>query len=296
MQNYSKPRHIWRAIYPLMIYLGMSILIAVVAAVSIALGELSSEVALSTETLDQEAILERAELFLEEHGMMLQLIASTLGLAVFVLMWRKIRTGIPQYENSKLSPLVVVLTVLACAGANYALIFIISITNIMRFFPDYEEIARLLSGGSLIERILVIGFVAPAVEELLCRGIIFNRLSSWMPVWAAVLISSALFGVIHMNLFQGMYAFLIGAVFCLLYVRYRNLWVPIIGHMAFNLANLAITEAFAEAGSEENSVFIIIISGMLIAIVCTAYLMKHTKAAVLTEETNAARDCEDHPL
>ena len=280
MQKYSIPRHIWRAIYPFLIYLVVSVGIALAVSVGFILSELTVEAAINLDTLDQDAILERAEAFIDEYGMLMTLIASIGVTIVFSLMWRKIRTRIQRFDRSKFNPLLLLITVLVCAGANYILVFIVGITDILRYFPDYEEVAQMLSGGDLIVRVLAIGVVAPIVEEILCRGIVFNRLNSWMPTWVAVVVSSALFGLIHMNLFQAIYAFIVGLGFCMLYVRYRSLWIPIIGHMAFNMANLALNEILTALGAEEINALFIIIPSVLATAGGIAYMIRFTKGAV----------------
>ena len=50
------------------------------------------------------------------------------------------------------------------------------------------------------------------------------------------------FGVIHGNLLQGIYAFLLGVLFCFLYdMSGRDLKVPILAHMSANLASVLAT-------------------------------------------------------
>ena len=41
---------------------------------------------------------------------------------------------------------------------------------------------------------------APVVEEILFRGIVLRSMRKFTPVWAAILISSVLFGVYHLNI------------------------------------------------------------------------------------------------
>jgi len=157
------------------------------------------------------------------------------------------------------------------------------LTDIIQYFQSYEEIVEILGSGNLLVRSLPIVIAAPIGEELLHRGIVLNRLLSWMPKWVAVLVGSALFGLLHLNLLQGLYAFVLGIAFSLLYVRYRNLWVPIFAHAAINLTSIAIVEILDTTGIEFNA-WLLLIPSTLVAIVCVVLLIKLTKAAVLIQE------------
>lgn len=76
---------------------------------------------------------------------------------------------------------------------------------------------------------------APVVEEIMMRGILLNRLESRFPKWVAVVVSAALFGAMHLNWTQGIFAGVFGLVLGLLYVRTRSLWLCILAHAANNL-------------------------------------------------------------
>jgi len=234
--------------------------------------------------LDPGASIQVVESFFLEYELWFDLLKSVILIAIFTLMWRKIRVKIPKYENNKAKAPVVILTVLAFVGLNYALISLLEISTLMQHFPSYEEIVEVLSSGSFLVRILAVGIAGPIVEELVCRGIVLNRLLSWMSKWVAVLVGSALFGLIHFNLLQSLYAFLLGIAFSVLYLRYRNLWLPIIGHIAFNLANVILAEVMEATGAEFR-VWLISAPGALLTVICVFLLIKRTTAASLVEES-----------
>ena len=75
---------------------------------------------------------------------------------------------------------------------------------------------------------------APLAEELLFRGLIHRRLRKVLNVVPAMIISSLLFGIIHGNIIQAIYATLIGLICAFVYEKFKNLWAPIILHAAAN--------------------------------------------------------------
>ena len=94
---------------------------------------------------------------------------------------------------------------------------------------------------------LILGGVAvgPVLEEVLFRGIFVNR---WGVKWGlriGIIISSAVFGILHFDLL-GATAF--GLVTALLYLQFRTLIVPIVFHVA---NNLVATVAMLIPGSDE---------------------------------------------
>ena len=87
--------------------------------------------------------------------------------------------------------------------------------------------------------------LAPLFEEWLCRGIALNGLlkRGYSP-WAAIAWSACMFGVIHMNPWQAIPAFLMGLLFGWIYWRTGSLWATIFMHAVNNGLSVALTWAF----------------------------------------------------
>ena len=83
--------------------------------------------------------------------------------------------------------------------------------------------------------IISIAIMAPLVEELLFRGAIQGHLlrKGMKPVYA-ILIASAVFGIVHMNPIQIPFAFAIGLIFGWLYYRTGSVVPGLIGHFINN--------------------------------------------------------------
>ena len=83
--------------------------------------------------------------------------------------------------------------------------------------------------------IISITIIAPLVEELLFRGAIQGHLlRKGMKPLNAILIASAIFGIVHMNPIQIPFAFAIGMIFGWLYYRTGSVVPGIIGHFINN--------------------------------------------------------------
>lgn len=103
------------------------------------------------------------------------------------------------------------------------------------------EPGPLTPDGSIAEAVFVFvaGVVlAPVVEEVIFRGILVNRLGVKWGVRTGIVVSSVLFGMLHMVDSVGATVF--GLVAAVLYLRTRTLIVPIAFHAANNLVAMLL--------------------------------------------------------
>jgi len=92
--------------------------------------------------------------------------------------------------------------------------------------------------AKVILTFLLAGFIAPVMEELVFRGLILQRLAVKFGYGWAIITSSLVFGLLHMEGWSGATAF---AVFmCLIYLHTRNIWVPIVLHILNNMGSLVL--------------------------------------------------------
>ncbi|MBP5294391.1 MAG: CPBP family intramembrane metalloprotease [Lachnospiraceae bacterium] len=120
--------------------------------------------------------------------------------------------------------------------------------------------------NKLVLVILIEAVVAPVLEELLFRRVMFGLLRKVIPVYVAALIVSAVFGVLHFNLPQGLYGFFFGFLLCEVMILYGTWIAPLIVHAAANA--LALFMNYVPSVNEwavRNSLTIVIVSGLLTA-------------------------------
>ena len=101
------------------------------------------------------------------------------------------------------------------------------------FLVQHEQ---LLSSALFSPLALVLA--GPVMEELLFRGVILRRLQASGTAPRAVVLSSLLFGAIHLNPWQFLGAFSGGLLLGWIYVRTRSLWLCIAGHALNNACSL----------------------------------------------------------
>jgi membrane protease YdiL (CAAX protease family) len=78
----------------------------------------------------------------------------------------------------------------------------------------------------------------PLIEEVLYRGLILQLLRRYCPLWFAVFVSAALFGVTHLGAgaSNAAFAFAVGSVLAWLVIRTRSLLASIVCHATINFA------------------------------------------------------------
>lgn len=86
---------------------------------------------------------------------------------------------------------------------------------------------------ALVWYVFQLSILAPFCEEFLFRGLILQNLRKYGNMFA-ILVSSALFGIIHGNFLQTPFAFLVGIALAVVVIETGSIWVSIAVHCAVN--------------------------------------------------------------
>lgn len=156
------------------------------------------------------------------------MVASTV-----VMMWHLLHFEYVDLKRDKykeVSRQVLLVSTVFVFAAMYVLNLLIEQVGIPNTMEDtFIEMSRNPLG------LLSIALLAPILEEMLFRGAIEGRLlRMWQNPWGAIIVSSLVFGVVHMNPAQIPFAFLLGVMFGWLYYRTGSLLPGIIGHVLNN--------------------------------------------------------------
>ncbi len=149
-------------------------------------------------------------------------VASMRGTDLALALWR---LGVQRFRRSAW------LWMLAAIGAYlvFAAVYVALVGE-----PEQEDIADAFGPWPL--QILLIVFAAAISEEICFRGMLFGGLRERLPLWAAGLISAAIFGGLHA--FTGPTAvpplIAFGFILCLLYEKTGSIVPGIILHMLNN--------------------------------------------------------------
>lgn len=96
------------------------------------------------------------------------------------------------------------------------------------------EASAYMAGSSFISVFFLIAVLGPLCEEIAFRGFVFRGYRSGAGFWRAAIASAFLFGLMHMNLNQFIYTFVVGILLALLTEATGSIWPGFFYHMFFN--------------------------------------------------------------
>lgn len=124
---------------------------------------------------------------------------------------------------------------LATIGAVLGLNLLLSLSGMVDNSQLYQAVVEDQYSAHILVGLLCYGIVTPFAEEILFRGIIHNCLRRNMKLKPAIIMSSMIFGMYHMNVVQGVYGFLLGCLISYAYEYFGDFRVAVAIHMAANV-------------------------------------------------------------
>lgn len=165
-----------------------------------------------------------------------------------------------------------IMAIVGGAGVSIALNIVIALTNMAGKDTAFVEVNDLITSNPLIVTIICAGILIPIVEEILFRGLIFNRIKHQYNFLAGLLISSLLFGIYHGNIVQGIYATLLGIFLGFAYHKTKSILIPIFIHMGGNTFVLI----YAKLGENEENIGFLVVTvaiSIIFALIGTIYFI-----------------------
>lgn len=203
-----------------------------------------------------------------DNGFNLVLVASQLlAIAVFLPWWRRVRPGSFAERRAAIAPkktsLAKTLVALALIGIGAQFFVSATLGLVEMLAPEMiAEYAELMEDTSTGVFVLIAAIsttiLAPLNEELVCRGVMLEyamrAVSPWWDerdrarrhavsaraFWVANILQALAFGVLHMNLIQGGYAFALGVAQGWVFWRTGKLRYAILLHFALNASSYLV--------------------------------------------------------
>ena len=149
-------------------------------------------------------------------------------------------------------PLLVAGVVALVPGAQFLSNYICTFIYIVK--PDWwDSYVELMETSGLTETTFLIivyaVFLGPICEELIFRGVTMRMFGCVFPFWLANICQAILFGAYHMNIVQGIYAFVLGLILGYVCDKGKSIYYSIFLHILFNFWGTIISSLFDEISS-----------------------------------------------
>ena len=121
---------------------------------------------------------------------------------------------------------------------NIILTIIFSITLPNEVSSGYNSTTQMLFSDNILLGVLILGILIPISEELIFRGLCFNRMKEISPTSVSIISSSFMFALMHFGSFtQIIYTFALGYLLAYSYNKFENIIIPIVINVSFSLMN-----------------------------------------------------------
>jgi membrane protease YdiL (CAAX protease family) len=119
--------------------------------------------------------------------------------------------------------------------------------NLINYFLPMPEFLRsyfvsVLANENIIISIISVALLPCFLEEMLFRGLILNGFKENYPVKKAILLSALFFGIVHLNPWQFVSAFIVGIISAWICVKTKSLLPCIYLHLFNNILFVFVTK------------------------------------------------------
>ena len=111
---------------------------------------------------------------------------------------------------------------------------ILAMTPLLEISVGFKEANAAFFGGRILYELFGSCLLVPIAEELLFRGVVYKRLRMQLGVRLALVLSAVIFGMMHFNVVQFLYAGSLGLLLAFLLEKTGYLYTAILGHIAAN--------------------------------------------------------------
>lgn len=123
--------------------------------------------------------------------------------------------------------------------------------------PDFlKEFLEQIKNNKISSFISIV-LLAPLLEELFCRGILLRGLLAHTTPVKAIVWSSLMFAIMHLNPWQAIPAFILGILMGWIYWKTHSIWIAIFIHFINNGTSYLITILFPDLPLESGFIDII---------------------------------------
>lgn len=207
--------------------------------------------------------------------MWISAISATLSMIWCLILYLRSSWRIKGMDYRKVFTLSNILGI-AGAGAGGCITLTVFLSLIMSLMPhafeSYNELMKNLEPNGGIITFIYVLFIGPVSEEMIFRGAIFDRTRLAFGFLVGNALQAMLFGIYHMNLIQGIYAFLLGMVLGMVVYATGSILCSILTHIIFNSTTYIIQYVF---GGSSAFMAVLFMAVILLSIVTLVFSLRY---------------------
>lgn len=165
----------------------------------------------------------------------------------------------------------------ALYASNMITVAINTLIALLKGTDVINPLQTIISTSSLVYTFIYVCIVAPVVEELMFRKILLNKLLPYGKK-LSIVVSAFAFGLFHGNLYQILYAFIIGLILAHITISARTIKYSIILHIIINTLGSVVLPSLVLNGTEAAALLAVLI---LFVCMVTGIVLFITKRKVL---------------
>lgn len=203
------------------------------------------------------------------------IVTGVLTIPIFCWMMKRDRKraqGIVYPIKQKLPITKYILILLGSISLCVALNNLLTLSQLANISKLYQETSEALYSINFPLQVIGLGIITPIAEEILYRGVLYNRLKRISSLYMAMGFSTLIFGLLHVNLVQMIYALICGFVFVWLYEKYGSLKAPIMAHICMNITSVFLTQYSVFVWIYENKIRMTIVTVVCATLTAAVYV------------------------
>lgn len=230
-------------IIPMALYMGIEYIVSFLCVFFFAYREISGSGGTMPVGDARESMILQAYGYLSDHILMVSAISAAICIVIFYFSVNRLWLRKNYYYMPE-CPMVrpYVLTAVLSAGFTLSANLLVNAVGMFNYAQDYAEISRQMYSEPLYMQILAIVLLVPMAEELMFRGLIFERTRGFMSEKMAVILTSLLFGFYHGNWIQMVYAFFFSLLMFFVYKKCGNFKAPLLFHIVSNGSAICLNQ------------------------------------------------------
>lgn len=246
------------------VYFLMQIIVSVVFSVGLS-AKMTMEMMASGEELDMAVMTEVLTAEIMSQAMLMTLIAGIFTLLIFWIVFLIRKKKFVEEVCIRQIPVKSIVPIALMAAC-----FNVITSVIVSYFPwpqswmDSYAANSAAIDSSLVSWIAAV-LMAPVLEEVVFRGLVYTRLKKGLPMIAAAIMTSLIFGIAHGTMIWAIYTFIFSMVLIWVFESFQSLAACIVLHMAYNLSGMALSLIPQEAGVVVLVLFVLSIAGAILA-------------------------------